>query len=77
MGKRRTTLTADADDLETLKREAARRGVSLARLLDELVSREAERVRGRRPRPRVGVVDVGGGVSRLTWEQEDAPYGAS
>jgi hypothetical protein len=72
--KRRTTLTADSSDLETLKAEAARRGVSLARLLHEMVAREAQRIRADRPRPRVGVVEVGGDTSRMSWEHEDAPY---
>lgn len=48
---RRTTLTAEAEDLAVLAGEARRRGSSLARLLEEAVAEKAARLRsGRRPR---------------------------
>lgn len=51
---RRTTVTADRDDLDTLSVEAARREVSLTTLLAEAVAEKASAIRARR-RPRFGV----------------------
>jgi hypothetical protein len=51
---RRTTLSAPAEELATLEREAQRRGVALTVVLAEAVSEKAEALRSRR-RPRVGV----------------------
>ena len=71
---RRTTLAADADDLRVLQDEARRRGVSLARVLRELVAKEAAEVRARRPKPRIGIFDSGGaGLSELSWRDEESP----
>lgn len=51
MATRRTTVVADEEDLAVMAGEARRRGMSLGRLLGELVGQEAGRVRqGRRPR---------------------------
>lgn len=50
----RTTVTADEADLETLRAEARRRGVSLSTVLAETVAEKA-RVLRRRRRPQVGV----------------------
>jgi hypothetical protein len=52
--KTRTTVTADAADLDTLRAEAARRGVSLSDVLAEAVTQKAGEIRRRR-RPRVGI----------------------
>jgi Ribbon-helix-helix protein, copG family len=68
---RRTTLAADRDDLALLEEEARRQGISLARLLRELVAKEATDLRRRR-RPRFGVVSMGG-VARASVEDEEAP----
>lgn len=71
---RRTTLAAKADDLAVLEREARRRGVSLARVLRELVELEADKIR-RGQRPRFGIASSGGAnASRLASEDEDAPF---
>jgi hypothetical protein len=50
----RTTVTADEADLETLRAEAKRRGVSLSTVLAETVAEKARALRRRR-RPQVGV----------------------
>ena len=48
---RRTTVSAEEDDLDVLAGEARRRGTSLARILSEAVHSEADRLRrGRTPR---------------------------
>lgn len=54
MMKTRTTVTAGAADLDTLRAEADRRGVSLSTLLAEAVHEKATALRQRR-RPQVGV----------------------
>ena len=71
---RRTTLSAEADDLTVLEGEARRRGVSLAQVLRETVAEKAAAVR-RSKRPRFGLVRSGdGGLADLSWQDEDAPY---
>ena len=72
---KRTTLSAEADDLALFEHEARRRGVSLAQVLREVVAREAGQLRARR-RPRFPLVHSGGGESLadLSWQDEDAPY---
>lgn len=51
MATRRTTVTADRGDLDTLEAEAARRGVPLTALLAEAVAEKAAGLRsGRKPR---------------------------
>ena len=75
--KRRTTLTAEADDLETLRAEARRRGVSLNAVLSEIVSRQASETRSRE-RPRLGIGRSGGAnLSHRSVEDEDSPASAS
>jgi hypothetical protein len=70
---RRTTLTADRDDLALLESEARKRGVSLAQVLHDLVAREAEALRQER-RPRFGLFDSGtGGASERASEDEESP----
>ncbi len=54
MQMRRTTVTAAAESLATLAAEAARRNISLSRVLAEAVDEKAAAIRARR-RPRVGV----------------------
>jgi Ribbon-helix-helix protein, copG family len=72
---RRTTVTAEADDLAVLEEEARRRGVSLSQVLRELVAAGADQVRNTRPRPRLGLFASGeGNLSELSWTDEDAPY---
>lgn len=48
----RTTVTADASDLDTLRAESERRGVSLNTVLAEAVTEKATAIRRR---PRIGV----------------------
>jgi hypothetical protein len=71
----RTTLTAEKDDLETLRAEARRRGVSLARLLREIVAEEAQELRAGR-RPRLGTGRGGRGVARRSAVDESSPAAA-
>lgn len=52
--KQRTTVNADAADLDTLRAEAARRAVSLSTVLAEAVGEKAAAIRASR-RPRLGV----------------------
>jgi hypothetical protein len=72
MAIRRTTLAAEVDDLAVLEGEARRRGVSLARVLRELVAREASEVRGRN-RPRFGIASSAGGAAQAAARDEHAP----
>lgn len=75
--KRRTTLTAEADDLETLRAEAGRRGVSLNAVLREIVAERASQIRSHR-RPRLGVGTSGSGdLSRQSVEDEASPARSS
>jgi hypothetical protein len=51
MSERRTTLVAREEDLATLSHEARVRGLSLGRMLGEVVAERAEQLRDdRRPR---------------------------
>ncbi len=54
MMKTRTTVTASRGDLDTLRAEAARRGVPLNTVLAEAVTEKASAIRLRR-RPRTGI----------------------
>ncbi len=67
-----TTVAAEAEDLETLRAEAKRRGVSLAVLAGEILADQAAELRRAR-RPRVGVGRSGVGVSQESVEREDLP----
>jgi hypothetical protein len=62
MSKTRTTVSAQRDDLDTLRAEAARRGVPLSLVLAEAVTEKAQAIRRRR-RPRVGVARSNDGRS--------------
>ena len=68
----RTTVAAEREDLETLRAEAQRRGISLAALTGEILSDKATELRRGR-RPRVGVGRSGTGVSQQSVEDEDLP----
>jgi Ribbon-helix-helix protein, copG family len=72
MATRRTTLAADPDDLALLEQEARRRGVSLARVLRELVAREADELRLAR-RPRFGIARTREGAAQVAAADERAP----
>ena len=68
----RTTVAAEQEDLETLRAEAHRRGVSLAVLTGEILADKATQLRRAR-RPRVGVGRSGTGVAQESVENEDLP----
>jgi hypothetical protein len=71
---RRTTVTAEAEDLAVLEGEARRRGVSLSVVLREAVAEKAAEVRSDR-RPRFPLFHSGDGtLSNQSWMDEDAPY---
>jgi hypothetical protein len=53
MAERRTTIVARDEDLALLQREARDRGLSLGRMLGEVVARRADELRQDR-RPRLG-----------------------
>ena len=74
MSDRRTTVTADADDLAVLEAEARRRGVSLSQVLREAVARQAKTLRTER-RPRFGVGRGDPGLSMTSVEDETSPAG--
>jgi hypothetical protein len=69
---RRTTVSAETDDLAVLEAAARKRGVSLARVLGEAVEREADRLR-RTAAPRFGIVHGDGTASRTIAGDEHAP----
>jgi hypothetical protein len=69
---RRTTLAAERDDLALLEQEARRRGVSLARVLRELVASKADELRLAR-RPRFGVARTREGAAQIADADEHAP----
>ena len=68
----RTTVAAEAEVLETLKAEAARRGVSLAVLAGEILAERATELRRSR-RPRIAVGHSGTGVAQESVDHEDLP----
>ena len=74
--KRRTTVSAEADDLAVLEDEARRRGLSLAVVLREAVATKASEVRNTRPRPRFGLFSSGDGrsIADLMEEDPDGPF---
>lgn len=75
--KRRTTVTLEADDLETLRAEAERLGVSLHVVLSEIASRRAAEIRSRR-RPRLGNGRSGGAdLSHRSVQDEESPASTS
>ncbi|MDA1010416.1 MAG: ribbon-helix-helix domain-containing protein [Chloroflexi bacterium] len=69
---KRTTVSASEDDLATLEREAARRGVPLARMLREAVVEYAAGIRAANS-PRFGVASGDPGLSEASAEDETAP----
>jgi len=68
----RTTIAAESDVLETLRDEAARRGLSLARLVGEILAEKAAALRAER-RPRFGLGRSGGGVAQASVDDEESP----
>jgi hypothetical protein len=75
--KQRTTIAADADDLEVLRSEAKRLGVPLNDLLSAAVASKAAEIQRSR-RPRLGVGRSGGAnLAEHSVSEEDLPAGAS
>jgi len=72
MAIKRTTLAAEERDLDALRAEARRRGISLAELLRRSVAREAAALRAGR-RPRFGVASSKEGAARAEGQDEKAP----
>lgn len=75
MSEKRTTVSADADDLATIEYEAHRRGVPVSRVLREAVMEYAAQIRTTR-KPRFGVAQGGEGVAQASVDDEDAPHRA-
>ncbi len=76
MIKQRTTIAADADDLEVLRAEAKRLGVPLNELLSDAVSAMAAEIQRTR-RPRLGVGHGGeANLASRSVDEEDLPGGA-
>jgi hypothetical protein len=76
MSIRRTTLSAEADDLMTLETEARIRGISMAQLLRELVHERAMELRAHRRFRSAGVFASPPGspsLSQLSVDDEDSP----
>lgn len=70
---KRTTVSADPDDLATLEYEAKRRGVSLTLVLREAVAEYAAEVRSAR-KPSFGIGRGGPDLSQASVDDEEAPY---
>lgn len=75
MAARRTTLSAERDDLAVLEGEARRRGVSLAQVLRELVARRATELRQEHA-PRFGLGRGDGTLAQDSVDDEESPAGA-
>ena len=71
---RRTTVSAPTEDLDTLEREAARRGVPLTALLAEAVTEKAQALRRGRPKPRLGLWRSTDGIDAATLATEPAAH---
>lgn len=72
---KRTTVSANEDDLATLEREADRRGVPLARMLREAVMEYAAGIRAANS-PRFGIGSGDPGLSEASVEDETTPITA-
>jgi len=70
---KRTTVSAEEDDLAILEREAKRRGVSLSLMLREAVAEYAAEVR-QANKPRFGYASGPSNLAQESADDEDAPY---
>ncbi len=73
MANKRTTLVAREEDLTTLAREARMRGLSLGRLLGEVVGERAEQLR-RSTRPRLARFDVDASIAEAGEQPQARPF---
>jgi hypothetical protein len=71
MADRRTTVVAREQDLATLAHEARARGLSLGRMLGEVVADRAEELRHER-RPRLATFSADASIARLTEHENPA-----
>ena len=69
---KRTTVSADSDDLAILEYEAKRRGVSLTQVLREALAEYAAEVRAAR-KPSFGIAHGDPGLSQASVDDEVAP----
>ena len=69
----RTTLTAEAEDLDLFRREARRRGVSLNVVLNDIVHDAAESRRGERLKDEFAIYEGSGDVVEEILRDPDAP----
>ncbi|MGH7882401.1 MAG: hypothetical protein ACREN8_05785 [Candidatus Dormibacteraceae bacterium] len=67
---RRTTLVANAGDLELISDEARSQGLSLGRMLGKVVAEYAHCLRRKR-KPRLGTFESEGGDIAAAMERED------
>jgi hypothetical protein len=70
MHERRTTVVAREEDLATLSHEARTRGLSLGRMLGEVLAERAEELRRNR-RPRLATFRADAGIAKAA--EEDGP----
>jgi hypothetical protein len=70
---KRTTVSANPGDLETLEYEARRRGVSLNFVLREAVEKYAREVRAAR-KPHFGIGRGGPDLSQMSVDDVEAPH---
>jgi hypothetical protein len=69
---KRTTVSADPDDLYILEAEARRRGVSLTHVLREAVAEYAAEIRTAR-KPSFGIARGDPGLSQMSVDDEVSP----
>jgi hypothetical protein len=71
MAERRTTVTARDEDLALLAHEARGKGLSLGRMLGEIVAERADEVRQER-RPRLGTFRADASIAEAAEEEKPA-----
>jgi hypothetical protein len=71
MAERRTTVVAREEDLATLSHEARTRGLSLGRMLGEVVSERADELRRER-RPRLATFSASASIAEASEEEKPA-----
>jgi hypothetical protein len=71
MAERRTTVVARVEDLETLSHEARARGLSLGRMLGEVLSERAAELRSSR-RPRLATFHADVSIAEAAEREEPA-----
>jgi hypothetical protein len=78
MAERRTTVVARDEDLAILAHEARNRGLSLGRMLGEVVAKRADELRRDR-RPRLATFRADTGIAKAAEEQrpEARPFRAA